>query len=351
MRSQNVSYINVATPAHSVFLNEPPQKKGVSPSVNSGNGLIKPVKNVFFFCKSVSFCYSCDKCPQCCRRSACGGPTAEILASLGPKGFKFKGSIYPEEGYNLPFKLKPPLTRVPLRSRYANPLRSSYLQEALHSLLQKQAVEKVRVQSSLGFYNRLFIVPTPNQKWRPILDLSALNRFLKVKTFKMETPESIRISLQQGEWVTSLDFSDAYFHIAISPNSRKFLRVHYQDQTFQFWALPFGLSTALMEFTIVVKEVKLMAQARNICMHQYLDDWLIRAKDKDTCFQDTQTLLALCQELGWVVNLKKSELEPKQIINFVGYQYDLVQGVVRPTPERWEALNSKINTLLERTSC
>ena len=29
----------------------------------------------------------------------------------------------------------------------------------------------------------------------------------------------------------------------------------------------------------------------------------------------------------------------------------MVQGVVRPTPERWEALNSKINTLLQRTSC
>ena len=94
-----------------------------------------------------------------------------------------------------------------------------------------------------------------------------------------------------------------------------------------------------------------MAQARNIRMHQYLDDWLIRARDRETCFQDAQTFLALCQELGWVVNLKKSELELKQIFNFVGYQYNLVQGVVRPTPERWEALQSKINSLLERTSC
>ena len=82
-----------------------------------------------------------------------------------------------------------------------------------------------------------------------------------------------------------------------------------------------------------------------------LDDCLIRARDKVTRFQDTQTLLALCQELGWVVNLKKSELEPKQVFNFVGYQYDLVQGVVRPTWERWEALNSKINPLLSWTSC
>ena len=47
VRSQNVSYISVATPALSVFLNGPPQKKGVSPSVDSEDGLIKPVKDVF----------------------------------------------------------------------------------------------------------------------------------------------------------------------------------------------------------------------------------------------------------------------------------------------------------------
>ena len=63
----------------------------------------------------------------------------------------------------------------------------------------------------------------------------------------METPETIRTSLQQGEWVTSIDFKDAYFHIPIQ--SRKYLRFHIQGQTYQFKALSFGLSTALMEFT------------------------------------------------------------------------------------------------------
>ena len=43
-------------------------------------------------------------------------------------------------------------------------------------------------------------------------------------------------------------------------------------QTFQFTALPFGLATAPLEFTMVVKEVKLMAQSRGIRIHQYLDD-------------------------------------------------------------------------------
>ena len=144
--------------------------------------------------------------------------------------------------------------------------------EALHSLLEKQAVETVKVQSSLAFNNRLFLVPKLTDKWCPILDLGSLNKFLKVQTFKMETPESKRLSLQTGEWVSSQDFSDAYFHIHISHSSQKYLRFHCQNQTFHFTALPFVFSTAPMEFTIVIKEVKLVVQSCQIWIHQYLDD-------------------------------------------------------------------------------
>ena len=120
------------------------------------------------------------------------------------------------EGYTLPFRIRPKLTRSPtVISRYVNPHRNSYLLEALHQLIDKNAVELAQNQKSLGFFNRLFLVPKSNNKWRPILDLSKLNLFLKVEKFKMETPETIRTSLQEGEWVTSIDFKDAYFHIPI----------------------------------------------------------------------------------------------------------------------------------------
>ena len=35
----------------------------------------------------------------------------------------------------------------------------------------------------------------PNNWWRPILDLSTRNKYLKTESFKMETPETIRTSL------------------------------------------------------------------------------------------------------------------------------------------------------------
>ena len=71
--------------------------------------------------------------------------------------------------------------------------------------------------------------------------------------------EIIRTSVQQGEWVTLIDFKDTYFHIPIQEQSRKCLRFHIQGRAYQFKALPFGLSTAPLEFTMIPKEVKLMA--------------------------------------------------------------------------------------------
>ena len=247
------------------------------------------------------------------------------------------------EGYILPFRSRPYLTRKPtITSCYVDPHRNSYLLEALHQLLNKNAVELVQNPQSLGFYNWLFLVPKPNNRWRPILDLSKLNKFLKTQSFKMETPETIRTSLQAREWVTSIDFKDAYFHIPINSQSRKYMRFQIQDKIYQFKALPFGLSTAPMEFTVIAKEVKWLAMRQGIRIHQYLDDWLVRASSHRACLQQTQTLVTLCRELGWLVNEEKSELEPKQVFNFVGYQFDLREGRVRPTTERWETLQLKI---------
>ena len=61
---------------------------------------------------------------------------------------------------------------------------------------------------------------------------------------------------------------------------------------------------------------ELMAIHKDIRIHQYLDDWLVKAKSHQVCLQHTQDLVKMCQQLGWLVNLDKSELEHKQVFNF-----------------------------------
>ena len=82
------------------------------------------------------------------------------------------------------------------------------------------------------------------------------------------------------------------------------LRFHVQGRTYQFKALPFGVSTAPMELTVVAKELKLMAMHKGIRTHQYLDDWLVKATSHQVCLGHTQNLVKICQELGWLVNLE-----------------------------------------------
>ena len=79
----------------------------------------------------------------------------------------------------------------------------------------------------------------------------------------------------KGNGFTSTDLTDAYLHVPIHTQSQKYLRFHFKGVTYQFTSLPFGLATAALIFTSIVKEVKLIALQSGIRLHQYLDDWLI----------------------------------------------------------------------------
>ena len=103
-------------------------------------------------------------------------------------------------------------------------------------------------------------------------------------------------------------------------------------QVFQFTSLPFGLATASQVFTMIVKEVKLMALSRGLRLHQYLDDWLIRSQEEAQV--NTRAVVDLTQSLGWIINQEKSELKPTEVFSFVGYEYHLDSALVRPTEER-----------------
>ena len=143
------------------------------------------------------------------------------------------------DGYKLPFRECPNLSMVPcIISSYAGFDKQNALWTSIQDLLQKGAVEVVHTPESLGFYSRLFLVPKPGNRWRPVIDLRSLNKFLAIPKFKMETPESIRASLRKGEWVTSIDLTDAYLHAPIHTQSQKYLRFHFKGVTYQFTSLP-----------------------------------------------------------------------------------------------------------------
>ena len=183
--------------APSVLLPGLPQKKGVRPVPYQDK--IKHVKGVCCV-NPCLFVPSVPSVPSAVSEQNVGGRLQSFWQVWQNMGANPRLVSILKEGYTLPFKQRPLLTRFPLiQCSYSSPTKNMYLKEALISLVQKLVVEKVVVKSSLAFYNCLFLVPKPNRKWRPILDLSRLNLFLSTGTFKMETPETIRLSLKTGE--------------------------------------------------------------------------------------------------------------------------------------------------------
>ena len=244
-------------------------------------------------------------------------------------------------GYCIPFRVVPtqPKKSIPYPSYSPSSIRGKALDAEVLSLVEKGAVELAPLPSP-GFYSCLFVVMKASGSWRPVIDLSLLNLKVLKTSFKIETLQLVLLSVQQGDWMVSLDLKDAYLQVSIHPDSRKYLRFVAFGRVYQFKALCFGLSMAPQVFTRVMAPVSASLHLAGIRIRRYLDDWLIQATSHAQVLQTLDTVLWLCHTLGIVVNWEKSHLEPAQRVIYLGVLLDSVTFRALPAQKRVEKLLS-----------
>jgi hypothetical protein len=253
------------------------------------------------------------------------------------------------DGLKWEFWEKPVLRSVPWKAQcWMSKRKRELMYPVIQKLLEKGAIEEVTKVDSPGFYSILFLRPKTSGEMRPILDLKILNKLIVNKTFRMESARSIQQAVQPNQWAISIDLTDAYFHIPINHNFRKYLRFAVLDKVFQFRALPFGHIIAPRVFSEVMREVGRILRESGIVVHMYLDDWLIRDDSQSFLITQSPNILELCHLLGLLVNVPKSELTPAQVLEYVGVLYDLALGRAFPPPKRIEKIKSMVELVLSR---
>ena len=172
-------------------------------------------------------------------------------------------------------------------------------------------------------YSWLFLVPKKNGKLYPVKDLSLLNQYIRKEPFKMETVKSVRQSILVNYWAVSIDLTDAYLHVPIHPQSRKYLWFIFKDQVFQFTALPFGMSLSPWIFTKLMEVIADHLGQPTFSLFLYLDDWLIKDLRviRNRLVSHTIYCLQTVQSLGFIPNLKKSDLIPAQKFTFIRMKF------------------------------
>ena len=168
---------------------------------------------------------------------------------------------YIVRGYQIDFHTKPWQKHIPKTSTTGESI--TLMQQEIDKRVQKRAIAPVQ-PTSVGFYSRLFFVPKKRGSFRPVIDLSHLNKFITKEHFQKENLMCLKHLLNPNDYMAKLDLKDAYLTMGVHPHSQQFLRFIWQGHTYQFRALPFGLNTAPRIFTKLLKPVVAFLSTRNI---------------------------------------------------------------------------------------
>ena len=157
---------------------------------------------------------------------------------------------------------------------------------------------------------------------RIILNLKALNDNIEYKHFKMDSRNMAAQLMTENCMMASIDLKQAYFLVPMAKEHRKYLKFMWKGQLLQFIALPNGIACAPRLFTKLLKPIYATLRVEGISILGYIDDTFLVAQNKQECEKAVNRVIQLLTELGFVVNLGKSVLEPTARIMFLGYIFD-----------------------------
>ena len=198
-----------------------------------------------------------------------------------------------------------------------------YLHLEIEKIIQIGAI--VLCQDTIDqFISKIFVIPKSDGKYRLILNLKCLNKFVETIHFKMDDFRTATRLMSPFCYMASIDLKDAYFLIAMHETSKKYLRFKFEQQTYEFQCLPFGLSSAPYIFTKLLKPVVSLLRSEGFFIVNYLDDFLCLGNSYDECLNCVTKTMDLLLYLGFVINYEKSQLKPNQCRKFLGFELNSI---------------------------
>ena len=197
------------------------------------------------------------------------------------------------------------------------------------------------------FVGQIFPTPKKSGGLRIILNLKPLNIDVQYQHFKMENFSTVLNLIEENCYMSSIDLKDAYYSVNIHESFRKYLRFIWNNQLYQFTCLPNGLSSAPRLYTKLMKPIFSLLRNRGLISVYYLDDSWLMGKTEDECKTNVSVTRDLLVSSGFLINEKKSQFEPSQCIQFLGFNLNSVNMTVTLPIDKKNKIIDLCKTLLE----
>ena len=225
-----------------------------------------------------------------------------------------------EEFYS---KVEDNMSKFPVNSVLSSNQKSIF-HDQISELLTKNIVS-IADHSQVLFQSSIFFVlsETRTTKIRLIFNMKKLNKCLKWESFTMTTVPKILHFIEKDSYVCSLDISQAYYHVPIHEDYKKYFSFVCDGIRYMFNVMPFGLCSAPYLFTKFTSSIwKFLRKHYCMKIFVYLDDILIIAESFDLAKLQMSRTVNILTYLGFKINMKKSELIPSQKFVFLGVSFD-----------------------------
>ena len=250
-------------------------------------------------------------------------------------------------GIKIPFISCPIQDQIPVCSFSKN--QTAVIDLEIAELLQKKAIVRVSPCPD-QFLSSIFLVPKKDGGNRPVINLKHLNQFVEYQHFKMEGLDVVKNLLKKGDFMIKIDMKDAYFSVGVNNQFKRFLCFNYKKMVYMFQCMAFGLGPAPRLWTKLLKPVVAFLRRIGMRIVIYLDDMLIMNQSSTHLLRDRDTVLWVLQQLGFLINWKKSILIPFQVGEFLGFILDSVQMTIHLPQTKINQIISHCRQLLLQDS-
>lgn len=241
--------------------------------------------------------------------------------------------VFPK--FNLPpVRIFYDTSKPPCRNVFTNiPLAVKPLvKERLNNLMAANIIEKVVDGMDTSFCSSMLVVPKGKGDIRLVIDLRGPNRYIHRTPFPMPTLEKILAELDGAKWFSTIDLSNAFFHIELHPDSRHLTNFYTEFGMFRCVRLPFGLSNAPDIFQETLQETVLVGCKG--CKN-YLDDVLVFGGTKEEHDANLENVLACLSNHNVRLNQDKCVFG-SQAVSFIGFQL---------TQDGWQIEDEKVRAI------